>query len=55
MTLAVERATYRLLGLSLLDDQGGVKSYRFSNLKENQGLPDSVFTFRVPKGVEVQR
>lgn len=55
MTLAVDRSTLRLLGLTLVDDQGGVKAYRFSNLKENQGLADALFTFKIPRGVELQR
>jgi outer membrane lipoprotein carrier protein len=55
ITLAVDRATLRLMGLDILDDQGTVRAFRFSNLRENQGIADSVFTFRIPPGVEVQR
>jgi outer membrane lipoprotein carrier protein len=55
MTLAVDRASLRLMGLDILDDQGTVRAFRFTNLRENQGIPDSAFTFRMPPGVDVQR
>jgi outer membrane lipoprotein carrier protein len=55
ITLAVDRTTLRLVGLDILDDQGTVRAFRFSNLRENQGVADSGFTFRIPPGVEVQR
>jgi outer membrane lipoprotein carrier protein len=55
ITLSVERASLRLVGLDILDDQGTVRAFRFSNLRENQGVADSVFAFRIPAGVEVQR
>jgi outer membrane lipoprotein carrier protein len=55
LTLSVNRSTLQLLGLDILDDQGTVRKFRFSNLRENQGVPDSVFAFTIPPGVEVQR
>jgi outer membrane lipoprotein carrier protein len=55
ITLSVERTSLRLLGLDILDDQGTVRKFRFSNLRENQGLPDSAFAFRMPSGVEIQK
>jgi outer membrane lipoprotein-sorting protein len=55
LTLAVDRASLRLLGLDIVDDQGGTRKFRFSNLRENPGLSDAAFTFRIPKGVEIQK
>jgi outer membrane lipoprotein carrier protein len=55
ITLAVDRAALRLTGLDIFDDQGTVRAFRFSNLRENQGIADAVFTFRIPPGVEVQK
>jgi len=55
ITLGIDRTTLRLMGLDILDDQGTVRAFRFSNLRENQGIADSVFTFRIPPGVDVQR
>lgn len=54
ITLAVERSSLRLVGLDILDDQGTTRKFRFSNLRENQGIQDSAFAFRIPSGVEVQ-
>ncbi len=40
----------------LLDDvQGNRTRFRFSGVRENTGLKDELFRFRVPKGVEVIR
>jgi outer membrane lipoprotein-sorting protein len=35
------------------DSQGGTSVFTFSNLKENVGLADREFTFRMPRGVDV--
>jgi outer membrane lipoprotein-sorting protein len=37
------------------DEEGGVTSFRFTNVRENQKLPDSDFVFTIPRGVEVRR
>jgi len=55
LTLAVDRTSFQLRGLVILDDQGGTRIFRFSNLRENQGVPDSAFQFQIPKGVEIRR
>jgi outer membrane lipoprotein carrier protein len=55
LTLTVDRPTLRLAGLDIVDDQGTVRKFRFSNLRENQGVADSLFAFKVPPGVEIQR
>jgi outer membrane lipoprotein-sorting protein len=35
------------------DSQGGTSTFSFSSLKENVGLSDKEFTFRMPRGVDV--
>jgi outer membrane lipoprotein carrier protein len=40
-------------GLVTTDAQGGESSLSFVNLKENVGLSDTAFTFKIPRGVEV--
>lgn len=55
LTLIVEPVTLKLRGLVLLDDQGALKHFTFTNLRENQSLPDSTFVFTIPRGVEVRR
>jgi len=55
LTLAVDRRTLQLRGLRVVDTQGGVQQFEFANLRENQGISDSTFAFRVPKGVDIRR
>ena len=55
LTLVVEPVTLKLRGMVLLDDQGAIKNFTFTNLRENQSVPDSTFVFTIPKGVEVRR
>jgi outer membrane lipoprotein carrier protein len=53
LVLTVDRASLQLRGLTAADQQGGRSTFQFSNFKENTGLADSVFTFKIPKGVDV--
>lgn len=55
LTLAVTPASLQLRGLTVVDTQGGIQRFEFTNLRENRGIPDSTFAFTVPKGVEVRR
>jgi outer membrane lipoprotein carrier protein len=46
----------RGLGIRMLitaDSQGGQSTFTFTNVRENKGLPDREFTFKVPRGVDV--
>jgi outer membrane lipoprotein carrier protein len=51
--VAVELPSLRIRGLTSRDGQGGDSTLTFANLKENQGLSDKEFVFRIPKGVDV--
>ncbi len=53
LILAVDPRTLALRGLVTADDQGGQSSFVFTNLKENVGVPDDKFTFKIPRGVDV--
>jgi outer membrane lipoprotein carrier protein len=53
LVLAVDPATLAIRGLMTGDAQGGTSAFAFSNLKENVGLSDNQFTFRIPRGVDV--
>ena len=35
------------------DHQGGESTFTFGNIRENRGLSDKDFVFRVPSGVKV--
>jgi outer membrane lipoprotein carrier protein len=53
LMLEVAPQTLELRGLVTTDGQGGQSSFSFTNLKENIGLADKEFTFRMPRGVDV--
>lgn len=45
--------TLQIVALTTLDRLGGENTLTFSNLKENRGVSDRTFEFRVPSGVTV--
>jgi outer membrane lipoprotein carrier protein len=51
--IGVNAVTLQIQFLTAVDTQGGRSSFTFSNLKENQGLADKEFVFRIPRGVDV--
>lgn len=53
LVLFVDPATLALRGMQTDDSQGGTSLFTFANLKENVGLADKEFTFRMPRGVDV--
>jgi len=46
-------ASYRIHGIDILDPQGNRSRFEFEDMRENLGLPDRLFHFEVPQGVEV--
>ena len=53
LIVAVDPSTLQILALTTRDRQGGNSTITFSNLKENQGVADKEFVFRIPRGVDV--
>jgi len=53
LVVAMDPATLQIRELTTRDRQGGESTLTFSNMKENQGLPDKEFEFRIPRGVDV--
>jgi outer membrane lipoprotein carrier protein len=53
LVLAVDPATLGIRGLVTIDAQGGTSTFAFTNLKQNVGLADNLFTFKIPRGVDV--
>jgi outer membrane lipoprotein carrier protein len=51
--IGVDPNTLQIQFLTAVDSQGGRSSFSFTNLKENRGLSDKDFEFRIPRGVEV--
>ena len=55
LTLVVDRSNLMLHRLISIDRQGGISTFRFSNLEENLGIADSHFLFTIPANVEIIR
>jgi outer membrane lipoprotein carrier protein len=53
LVLGVDATTMQIRSLTAADQQGGRSTFQFSNYRENTGLSDSVFTFKIPKGTDV--
>ncbi len=53
LVVAVDPASLAIVGLVTQDSQGGRSTFAFTNLKENVGLADKDFTFKIPRGVDV--
>jgi outer membrane lipoprotein carrier protein len=53
LTLVVQPGTLNLSMLITVDPQGGRSVFTFTNLKENVGLTDNQFVFKMPRGADV--
>jgi outer membrane lipoprotein carrier protein len=53
LLLVLDRQTLQMRMLVTGDKQGGQSTFTFTNLKENVGLADREFLFRIPRGVDV--
>ncbi len=53
LTLVVDPNTLTLRMLITVDAQGGRSAFTFSNLKENVGVADNQFVFKMPRNVDV--
>ncbi len=53
LIVLVDQTALTLRGLVTGDPQGGTSSLVFVNLKENVGLTDKEFAFKMPRGVDV--
>ena len=53
LVVAIDPTTFQIRALTTRDRQGGDSTLTFTNLKENQGISDKEFAFRVPRGVDV--
>ena len=53
LVLVLDPGSLAIRGLVTVDAQGGKSTFSFTNLKENVGLTDKEFTFKIPRGVDV--
>jgi outer membrane lipoprotein carrier protein len=53
LTVVVDRGSLGLRMLVARDGQAGTSTFTFTSLKENIGVPDSKFTFTIPRGAAI--
>ena len=53
LVLVVDRQTMQIRTLVAADQQGGRSTFQFTNYRENAGLADKIFAFKIPRGVDV--
>ena len=53
LIVAVDPSTLQIRALTTRDHQGGDSTLTFTDMKENRGLSDKEFAFRIPRGVDV--
>jgi outer membrane lipoprotein carrier protein len=53
LNLVIDQKTLQIRALTAADRQGSQSKYEFSNFKENRGISDSTFAFKIPKGADV--
>jgi outer membrane lipoprotein carrier protein len=53
LVIVADRKTLQIRSLSAADQQGGRSTFAFTNYRENAGLSDKAFEFKIPRGVDV--
>ncbi|MFQ5911633.1 MAG: outer membrane lipoprotein carrier protein LolA [Nitrospinota bacterium] len=53
LRLDVRKEDYLIVRSSLIDPYGNVTDIQFENIRVDEALPQDLFTFRIPPGVEV--
>ena len=53
LQVVVDRSTFQIRSLTAADKQGGRSTFVFSNFKENTGMSDKTFAFKIPRGADV--
>ena len=53
LIIGVDPKTMQIRSLTAADQQGGRSTFAFTNYRENTGLADTVFTFKIPRGADV--
>jgi len=53
LVVSLDPASLQIRALTTRDHEGGESTLAFTNLKENQGISDKVFAFKIPRGVDV--
>jgi outer membrane lipoprotein carrier protein len=53
LQIVVDQKTLQIRSLTAADREGGRSTFQFSNFKENVGVADKTFAFKIPRGADV--
>jgi outer membrane lipoprotein carrier protein len=53
LVVTVDEKTMQIRALTASDQQGGRSTFAFTNYRENTGIADNVFAFKIPRGADV--
>jgi outer membrane lipoprotein carrier protein len=53
LVVVVDRQTLQIRSLTAAEQEGGRSSFAFTNYRENAGVDDKAFEFKIPRGVDV--
>ncbi|HEY7057819.1 MAG TPA: outer membrane lipoprotein chaperone LolA [Vicinamibacterales bacterium] len=53
LVLVVDRGSLQIRTLVAVEREGGRSTFEFTNYRENVGVADKIFAFRIPRGVDV--
>lgn len=53
LIVTIDEKTMQIRALTASDQQGGRSTFSFSNYRENTGVADNVFAFKIPRGADV--
>jgi len=53
LQVVVDRKTLQIKSLTAADREGSRSTFQFTNFKENVGLADKTFAFKIPRGADV--
>jgi outer membrane lipoprotein carrier protein len=53
LVIVVDRHSMQIRSLTAADQQGGRSTFTFTNYRENTGISDKVFEFKIPRGADV--
>lgn len=49
----IDKKSFYITGMSIFEKSGNRVTFNFSNIKSDSGLKESLFDFKIPRGVEV--
>jgi outer membrane lipoprotein carrier protein len=53
LIITIDAATHQIRSLTAADQQGGRSTFEFTSYRENTGVADNVFAFKIPRGADV--